>query len=376
MTAKKIKILLFIPSLTAGGAERVMLFIAKNLNKEKFEVKLIITGFEKDTIYDTSKVEVIYLNQKKVKNSFFKILNLFFIHKPDIVLGSLTHINYIIALASHIFPNTICIARETIVLSVRDAFKDAGNDFTKKKRSIFEIFDSKVSGFAHKRINFFICQSEDMRNDMVRNSKYDKGKIVTINNPVSNEIKTKSSIPDKNPIIHFITVGRLSRQKGYERIIKGLSELEIPFKYTIIGSGSEKERVFALAKQLNMLDKIIHIPTSKNVYKHLTDSHIYLQGSFYEGFPNALVESLGTGTPAVVYQAPGGMNEIIINGENGFLVKNDGEFKEKLNHLICDLDKFSPLKVSNHVLRCFNWKKIISDYEQFFESTYLNQLGN
>ncbi|NYJ28037.1 glycosyltransferase [Allomuricauda sp. ARW1Y1] len=365
MAQKKIKILLFIPSLTPGGAERVMLFIAKNLSQEKFNIKLVVIGFENDTIYDTEGVEVIYLKHQNVKNAFFDIFRLFFVHRPHIAFGSLTHVNYIIGLVSYFFPQTICVARETIVLSIRDSFKGNHKAQTKKK-GFLSFLDSKISDLAHQRINYYICQSEDMKKDMVQIDKYAHKRITTINNPVSEQIKTKKDIPVKKPL-RFITVGRLSKQKGYERIIGGLSKLTIPFTYTIIGDGTEKDRIFKVADYYKLTDKIEHIPVSKEVYEHMSSSHIYLQGSFFEGFPNALIESLGIGTPAIVFDAPGGMNEIMVDGENGYLVKDDSDFVEKLTLLIHKLDNFPPKKVSSHVLKKFGWKKIISDYENFFE---------
>lgn len=374
MIAKKIRVLLFIPNLTAGGAERVMLFIAKNLNKEKFDVSLVVTGFKRDTIYDTAGLDIIYLNHKKVKNSFFKILRLFFTQKPDIAFGSLRHINYILSLVAFLFPKTIFIARETIVLSVQHAFRKVQNPKIKRKKikDILTNFDAKISNVAHKNIDYFVCQSEDMRNDMMQIPKFYNRNLVTINNPVSNEIKTKTSVP---PIasIRFITVGRLTKQKGHDRILKGLSELDFPFVYTIIGSGKELATILALAKHYKISEKVNHIAMSKTVYEHLAKSHIYLQGSYFEGFPNALIESLGIGTPAIVYEAPGGMNEIVVNGENGFLVKNDIEFKKKLDLLSQNLEQFSPAQVSSHVQKQFGWEKIISDYEQFFSSAFLDK---
>lgn len=342
MSSKKLKILIFIPSLIAGGAERVMLFIAKNLNQKKFDVKLVVIGFKEDTIYPTEGVEVVYLNHPNAKNAFFDILKLFFKHKPHIAFSSLTHVNYIVGLVAYFYPRTICVARETIVLSVRDSFKKRNKSNTKNK-GVFSFLDSKISDLAHNRINYFICQSEDMKKDMIQMEKYANKNIITINNPVSEEIKTKESNPD-NTSLQLITVGRLSKQKGYERIIKGLSKLKVPFTYTIIGDGAEKERIFKVANSYNIMDKIKHIPISKEVYQHMANSHIYLQGSFFEGFPNALIESLGIGTPAIVYEAPGGMNEIIINGENGYLVKNDTDFVEKLNLLIKQLENSPPVR--------------------------------
>ena len=107
-----------------------------------------------------------------------------------------------------------------------------------------------------------------------------------------------------------------------------------------------------------------------NIY--LTNSHVYLQGSFVEGFPNALIESISVGTPAIVFNAPGGMNEIMINGENGYLVDNEEMFSEKLEIIVNNLKDYAPIKVSAEVRRKYSSTQILSQYENLFESLITN----
>ncbi|GLU44892.1 glycosyltransferase [Allomuricauda sp. NBRC 101325] len=359
MKTKKRKILLFIPTLNAGGAERVMLFIAKNLNREAFDVKLIVIGSIKETLFDTSDVEVIYLNKKKVKSALFRFFKLFLTEKPDIVFGSLTHVNYNIALVSYLFPSTVCIARETFVLS-------AGKRFNNWDKKLFHRINSIVSDFAHKRINYFICQSEDMKNDLKSNFKYKDRNLITINNPVSNEFQIKTAIPN-NSIAQFVTVGRLVKQKGHERILECLANLDTPFRYTIIGEGIEKDNIMEFAKSHNLMDKIDQVPRTNEVQKYLANSHIYLQGSFVEGFPNALIESLAIGTPAVVFDAPGGMNEIIVDGENGFLAFDQDDFQDKISFILNHIQSFGPESVAQHVRKSYGAENIINQYESLFK---------
>jgi len=337
-----------------------MVFLAKNLSPELFSVKLIVIGFEKDTAYSTTGIDVCYLKENKVQDAFFKIYRLLKKYKPNIVFGTLTHVNQIIGLLSYLFPKMVCVTRQTYIIS--EAKKNAA-----KQKLFVKIKNGIIRSLAHQRVDYVICQSNDMKNDLLDAGIYNSKKLVVLNNPVSNEIQTKKEISFKSPI-KFITVGRLKKQKGYERILTCLSKINVNFTYTIIGDGPKKESLFDLAEKLGISDKINHIPFSTEVYQHLSNHHIYLQGSLYEGFPNALLESLGVGTPAIVYEAPGGMNEIMVDGENGYLVKDDNHFIEKLHILINKLDNFPPSQVAKHVLRNFNSEKIISDYEDFFVS--------
>ena len=64
---KKIKILFILPSLKAGGAERVVSFIAQNLDTTRFTPSLLIVGFEKDVAFSIHDIETHFLNKKIAK---------------------------------------------------------------------------------------------------------------------------------------------------------------------------------------------------------------------------------------------------------------------------------------------------------------------
>jgi glycosyltransferase involved in cell wall biosynthesis len=87
-----------------------------------------------------------------------------------------------------------------------------------------------------------------------------------------------------------------------------------------------------------------------------------LQGSYSEGFPNALLESCVVGTPVIAFNVPGGTKEIIEDGVNGFLVKNENEFLEKLN----DNRIWDPEAIRESVVRKFSKEKILKQYENLF----------
>ena len=57
---------------------------------------------------------------------------------------------------------------------------------------------------------------------------------------------------------------------------------------------------------------------------------MFLQGSYSEGFPNALLESCSVGVPVIAFNAPGGTKEIIDNGINGYIVENEEDYISKL----------------------------------------------
>lgn len=353
---EKIKVFFVVPTLYGGGAERVISYIPQFIDKYKFDVELIVIGFEKDSTYSVSGIPVRFLNKKRVLNSILQLVQIFSKEKPKIVLSTLSHLNVVMGLISLLFPKTKFIGRYTIVSQNEIALKDKNESFSKK-------ITQKIFRISTNLLDIVLCQSIDMYNDMqINNYKVSKYKLRVINNPMRSDFELKSERSNDEKVVKFITVARLVPMKGHERILRAISTLSYPYIYYIVGDGKEKEKIFSIVNELGIQEKIIHVPYTAEVSKYLSQCSFYLQGSYAEGFPNCLIESCAVGTPVIAFNAPGGLNEIIEESVNGFLVENEKEFIEKLNHK----QKWYPEKVRESVYKKFNLDKIIKDYENLF----------
>ncbi len=346
----KIKIIFLLPSLVAGGAERVISFVAQSIDKEKFEPILLVAGFEKDSVYDVSNVKVNYLNKPRILTAIPSIILNIIKQKPAIVVSSISHVNTAMAMISPFFRNTKFIGREATVLSKRK---------NEKKSRKWSPAYFLPNGF--KNLDMLICQSQDMAEDMVSNYEVPKHKVCVINNPISNLPAVKQNEP-KSDIKKFITVGRLAEVKGHLRILDILSKLKTPFKYTIIGDGGLKNEIFEKSNKLGLSINIKHVPFTNKVNDYITKNDVFLQGSYVEGFPNALLESCVVGIPVIAFNVPGGTKEIVEDGVNGFLVNDEDEFLERLK----DNRVWNPEKIRESVYKKFNKEKILMQYEQLF----------
>ncbi|WP_282042553.1 glycosyltransferase [Winogradskyella flava] len=355
MNKEKIKVYFVLPTLFAGGAERVISFVSQNISKERFSVKLIIIGFEKDSKYKTNNISTIYLNKNRVADSIIPIYKILRKEKPDIVLSSISHLNSFMGLISIFFGKIKFIGRHATINKV-------AKNYRAKRKTLLPKLNSRLFIYGIQNLDMIICQSEDMKLDFLESYNYSVSDIRVIHNPLTKVDVIKNS--NTNDIKKFITVGRLSKIKGQLRLLDVLAKLSYPFQFTIIGSGAYEQKIYDKIKDLNLEEKVNHIKFTDKVHHELIKHDMFLQGSYSEGFPNALLESCSVGVPVIAFNAPGGTKEIITNGINGYIVENEQELLEKLN----EEKDWDPKTVRDTVCEKFNSEKIIGEYENLFIS--------
>jgi glycosyltransferase involved in cell wall biosynthesis len=358
MTNNKIKIIFVLPSLKAGGAERVISVIARNLNKNIFEAILIVIGSKNHSVYSTDGIEVIFLNRPRVIKSVLPLFRIIKREKPDIVVGSIAHVNRLLSFFKVYFRKIIFVGREASIESVISNYS---------KTNKFRIW--KFHDNYYRYMDKIICQSEDMANQLLNLYSLPLEKVVIINNPASGNLNKRKTKVNEEEIRKIITVGRLSPEKGYDRILTALSKLKIPFQYTVIGRGDLKNDLTELAYNLHILDKIHFIDFTHDIEKYLSVSDLFVQGSHVEGFPNALLESCVVGTPVVALNAPGGTREIIENNINGYLAENENDFLYKIETALLKKN-WNPAVIRESVVKKFKQDLILSKYETLFIELY------
>ena len=355
MTKKKI--IFVLPSLKAGGAERVVSFLAKHFDRNVFEIKIAVVGFKKDAVYNLDNLHVTFFNQDRMLNGIKPLFKFIKIHKPDIVFGTIRHVNIILGIYNLIFKNVRFIVREASVMSTMSKFSNSKNQIP-----------NFLLKFLYNKLDAIVCQSNDIKKDLKYELGIRESKLITINNPIT-QIKQLSTSKTEYPeIIKFITIGRLSEEKGHQRILKGLAKVKnYSYSYTIIGSGPLELKIKDLANELGVLDNIKFIPYTSEVLENLSKSDFFIQGSFVEGFPNAVLESCSVGTPVLAFNCPGGTKEIIEDGINGFLAVSEDNFAKTLYNLN-EIPVFERAVVQASVLSKFSSQKIIKEYENLFLS--------
>lgn len=352
----KIKILIFTPTLKCGGSEKFVSFLCNHINTDHFTVCLVVL---KNTgqFYqiENKNIEVIDLEESRVRYSLFKLKRVVHQFGPDIVFSTANHLNLYFAIFRKWFPGQVkFLARESSIVSINS------------QRAPMPWLYNRLVRKYYRRFDLILCQSLYMQQDIVHHYKIPESRTVLISNVAEASEMHRKACSGKNATepYKFITVGRLSDEKGIERLIHAVGLLTADFRFYIIGSGPKKAYLQNLVNKLQLQKKIFFEGERAAPFSGMEDADLFLMGSYYEGFPNVLLEAGACGIPVVAFNAPGGIPEIINEGENGMLADDNdilgfaAAIKQALSH------NFDRNKITESTRKRFSVDAVIKKMEK------------
>jgi len=331
---RKIRVAHIISRMVTGGAEEDLLFTIQGLDKNRYNIDLIV-GEEcnKDifNIGQESGFDVIQINGLKGKLNFFydpiiliKLVILLKRNHYDIVNTHTTKTGILGRLAARIagVPIIICRLQGTAIQTFSSEilnwalmfFEKSTGRFTDAYISVSEIlsknYKEKGIGIKTKYYTVYSGMNLDKFSNIRENIKQE-------------EIMRELEITSDNFIIG--TVGRLEAAKGHKFAIEAFKKVQEErgdsfLKLVIIGEGEEKENLIKYVRKLGLEDKVIFTGYREDIEKLMAIMDIFVLSSLREGLPRVLVQAAAVGVPSVAFNVDG-VPEIIKDGYNGFLVK-------------------------------------------------------
>lgn len=140
----------------------------------------------------------------------------------------------------------------------------------------------------------------------------------------------------------IVTVGRLSKEKGHLSLIQAFSNCKNEnWSLHIVGDGKERDTLIKETEKLKIKDKVVFYGHLKDFASILASSDIFVLPSFYEGFPNALIEAMSVPLACISSNCVAGPSDIIENGINGILYEtgNCEALTKELNYLMLNQSK-------------------------------------
>jgi len=322
-----VKIAFIISSLDSGGAERVLSLMANYWAQKNYRIIIITLGNSRPfySLEDGIQIEQLSLlkNSVSVFNAIannierVKVISKRLIKiDPDIVISFMTETNIITTIGCRIINKPIIIA----------------------ERISYDFLTSRAWVNLRKLVYRF-------SNALIVQTVYDKEKYNRLANTfvINNPLNIKETIPNNNrEDKNILAVGRLNRQKGFDRLIKAFSRLDQKdWKLTIIGEGGERKNLEKLINDLSLADYVSMPGRTETIDKWYQKSPIFVLSSRMEGFPNVLCEAMAYGCACVSFDCIAGPNEIITDKIDGYLVRNGDlhALSTRINLLINDAEE-------------------------------------
>ncbi|HPM68705.1 MAG TPA: glycosyltransferase family 4 protein [Piscinibacter sp.] len=126
----------------------------------------------------------------------------------------------------------------------------------------------------------------------------------------------------------LLSVGRLDAVKQFDHLLRAFARLASDrplWQLAIVGEGPERVALEAQARALGLADRVLLPGLSADVAAWYAAADLYSLTSAAEGFPNALLEALASGVPAVSYDCLTGPSDLVVPGLNGMLVPPNDE---------------------------------------------------
>lgn len=318
------KIILILPTLQQGGAERVMSELANRWSLLGHEVYLILLAQSDDfyTVADSIKVHRLGFENKggirKVYSEFKTLLRLRKTMKsvnPQFVLSFMDRFNVFTLISS-------------LGLGVPVFVSDRENPLRRNGKFFVSL----------KRVSYHFSRGLIAQTDFAKSVLFEQvrhANIEVIPNPLVT-IDIDESVKKEKILLN---VGRLVEEKGQKYLIEAFARLSCDgWRLVILGEGPQRVELEDLVLRLGVGERVELRGTERDVMGWLAKSSIFVFPSISEGFPNALAEAMASGLACVSFDCNAGPRDLIKNNVNGMLVpvRDIGALSSAVQKLIDD----------------------------------------
>jgi glycosyltransferase involved in cell wall biosynthesis len=366
------KLCFVIPSFGIGGIEINFQKLANHFNWSGYDVHIMYHAEEDNGSFQSNfheEIELDKLPKRKFLGNVFGYLKYFNKKKPAFVVVGM----YVVAMQL-IVARFISNHKPKIIINGSAHLSSIIQyDESIKTRIILKI----LSKIFFSKADAIVCQSNGIKEDLLKNFSISPEKLITIYNGVltkNNYIHYKQTnvhrwlTPETKNFSTIIMAGRLEPQKcivEFVDIFYAIQE-KINVKMIIIGEGILKNKLVNRIKSLNLDSLIDIVDFQENFNEYIKASDVFVVNSNYEGFNNMIVHALSSGTTVISRNCPSGPSEILCDGKYGFLVQPNDD-KKMISTIISALKKPS-FKTEDLIERSklFTVEKCAAEFENLF----------
>lgn len=313
-------IAVLLHDLRGGGAERVMLNLAKGMAAAGRKVTLVLVSAEGAYLDQIpSGIGVVNLAQASVFSAIPAIARYVKANKPSAILSALPHVNVAALLAKRLFRINV-----RIVLTEHNQITLKASQASGLRRKLTFFLVKMLYRYA----DAVVAVSNGVAKDIEQYANLRRSSVHCIYNPsfspsILEAAKERPEHPwffDSGPDI-LLAAGRLHKQKAYDVLLRAiaLARHHRDVRLLVIGEGEERASLEALRDELRLQNVVDFAGFSNNPYAVMANARLLVMSSSWEGLPTVLIEAMACDLPIVSTDCPSGPDEILAGGTYGYL---------------------------------------------------------
>lgn len=317
----RLRTLLLLPSLIGGGAERVMMYLARGLPRDRFELTLGIGDPHGPYVPLLPRdIEIISFGATRMAATVPRLTWLLATRRFD-VCYSMMAMNMAAVVARE-------LARSTtpLVLGARGHYSVILQAEQRAGRLRLELVRR-----LYPRAERVVAVSRGVADDLVQNLGLSRERTLAIPNPVDLErIRAESAKDPGHPWLSpsetvpvLVHVGALKAAKGHAQLLEAFARVRAhrPVRLLLVGGdGGLEQAVRAKVRELGVTEDVGFVGFQDNPYQFMSRATVFVLSSLWEGFPNVVAEAMACGAPVVSFDCDSGPREIVRDGVSGVLV--------------------------------------------------------
>lgn len=310
------RVFFLLPNLSAGGAERVTITIARILHKEGFEVEFLNFGCDNGEMLDWITPE-FKLTSFGLSRTLLAIPKLHCFMKRNgyaCYFSSREHVNLISLIA----------AKSTKAQCVVRIPNMPRNVLTKGFDGLKMRIIKGINRWALKSARVVIAQNAEMKNQLIDYYNLPVQHIRAINNPIDKEYVVNKANGATNPFkgneVNFLNVCNIAYSKGIDILEEAWPTVKasIPNAHMYIVGRNSSDIAKELMERAKGLQDFTFLGFQSNPYPYLKHCDVFVLPSRMEGFPNVVLEAMCFNKPVASTTCVDVIRDIIHVGENGY----------------------------------------------------------
>ena len=357
--ADRIPIAIVMSSFSAGGTERQMIELIRHLDRRRWDVHVAVLregGRWRDRVAECAPIHVFpvasfrrasLVGQVSAFARWCREQRIAIVHTVD-------HPSNVFALPS------AALARVPIRIGSR-------RELTAGRTTGALAVQRAAYAAAH-----VIVANAGAACAQLRRERVPRSKVTLVTNGVDIPALPRHSAP-RHTLRRIVTVANLRPEKGHDILIDAAVQVATRLpdaRFWIVGAGPERAKLTARVESHRLGDVVSFLGHQDDIAGTLAEADLFVLPSRSESFPNALLEAMAAGLPAVA-SAVGGVLELVDHGRTGLLVPpgDAGALAGALSRLLTEpaLSRAIGRAARAHVEVTYSFERMVAGFESLYQ---------